>query len=156
MIDVKIKRMSDTAILPTYGSEFAACVDLYADIPVGNCYHNEDDVNRIAIEPHTTIYLSTGFSMKPPTGYCGLIYARSGLSSKEGLRPANCVGVVDEDYRGTVIVALHNDSEMPRLIKHGQRIAQMMFAPYLQASFTEVASLDATSRGEGGFGSTGI
>lgn len=156
MLDVKIKRLSDTAIMPTYGSAKAACMDLYADIPVGNRYLNEDGVNKLLIEPHKTIFVSVGFALEIPEGYCGLIYARSGLSCKQGLRPGNCVGVVDEDYRGTVMVALHNDTNENKVISHGDRIAQLMFVPYEQANLVEVDGLGKTERGSGGFGSTGV
>lgn len=146
MIDVKIKRLSETAITPTYGSEKAACMDLYADLR-GNCGQ--------IIAPHETVKISSGFAFQPPEGYVGLIFARSGISTKQGLRPANCVGVCDEDYRGDYTVPLHNDSHRLQSIAHGDRIAQLMFIPYEQANLIEVDELDSTDRGEGGFGSTG-
>lgn len=149
MLSVKIKRLSKTATPPTYGSTKAACMDLYADIR----QHN----NAIAVEimPHQTIKLGTGFAFQPPNGYCGLIFARSGLATKQGLRPANCVGVCDEDYTGEYIIAMHNDTDIPQKINHGDRIAQLMFVPYEQANLIEVDELDSTDRGDGGFGSTG-
>ena len=147
MIEVKIKRLSDTAILPTYGSEKAAGMDLYADIGYHQCR---------TIAPHTTEFIHTGFAFQPPVGYCGKIYARSGLSNKQGLRPGNCVGICDEDYIGEYIVGLHNDSDETRTICHGDRIAQLIFEPYVQANLIEVDSLTPTERGEGGFGSTGV
>lgn len=145
-IDVKIKRLSDTAIVPTYGSEFAACCDLYADLK---------GENNVTINPHTTVKIGIGWSIQPPEGFYCAIYARSGLSTKQGLRPSNCVGIGDEDYRGEYIVALHNDTDEVRTVEHGDRIAQMTFVPYYQAVFEEVDELTETDRGSGGFGSTG-
>lgn len=150
MIDIKIKKLTDDAILPTYGSSKAACMDLYA-----NC---KDDV---IIEPHTTEKIGTGIAMQPinsheNSGYVGLIFARSGMATKWGLRPANCVGVIDEDYTGEIIVAVHNDKDTPNVIRKGDRIAQMMWLPYCQCNLIEVNSLDETERGDGGFGHTGV
>ena len=159
MLDVKIKRLSDIAIMPTYGSAKAACMDLYANLG----FHDAMTVNGLAkkpnfveIEPHTTVKIGTGFAFQPPEGYCGLIFARSGLATKQGLAPANKVGVCDEDYTGEYIVALHNDTDEIQFIHHGDRIAQLMFAPYEQASLIEVDNLNETERGSGGFGSTGV
>ena len=159
MLDVKIKRLSDIAIMPTYGSTKAACMDLYANLG----YHDAMTVNGLAkkpnfveIEPHTTVKIGTGFAFQPPEGYCGLIFARSGLATKQGLAPANKVGVCDEDYTGEYIVALHNDTDEIQFIHHGDRIAQLMFVPYEQANLIEVDTLDETERGSGGFGSTGV
>ena len=158
MLDVKIKRLSDIAIMPTYGSTKAACMDLYANLG----FHDAMTVNGLAkkpnfveIEPHTTVKIGTGFAFQPPEGYCGLIFARSGLATKQGLAPANKVGVCDEDYTGEYIVALHNDTDEIQFIHHGDRIAQLMFVPYEQANLIEVDSLDETERGSGGFGSSG-
>ena len=158
MLDVKIKRLSDIAIMPTYGSTKAACMDLYANLG----YHDAMTVNGLAkkpnfveIEPHTTVKIGTGFAFQPPEGYCGLIFARSGLATKQGLAPANKVGVCDEDYTGEYIVALHNDTDEIQFIHHGDRIAQLMFVPYEQASLIEVDNLNETERGSGGFGSSG-
>lgn len=153
MIDVKIKRLSNTATMPTYGSERAACMDLYADLGV-EAIRNPDTTSR-AIHPHETIKIGCGFAFQPPEGYCGLIFARSGLATKSGLAPANKVGVADEDYRGEYIIALHNHTDSTQFINHGDRIAQLMFVPYEQANLIEVATLDNTSRGNDGFGSTG-
>lgn len=157
-LNVKMKRLSDTAIAPTYGSTQAAGMDLYADLG----YEFARTTNGLTqfpsvidIEPHTTVKISTGWAMQPPVGYCGLIFARSGLATKQGLRPANCVGLCDEDYRGEYIVPLHNDSDETQLIHHGDRIAQVVFVPYQQFALTEVDELDSTNRGAGGFGSTG-
>lgn len=141
---IKIKKLTDTAKTPTRGSEYAAGYDLYADV--------KEDVQ---IKPHETAKIGTGLAMEIPDGYFGAIFARSGLAAKEGLRPANCVGVCDSDYRGEYIVAIHNDSEETRTITAGERIAQLVVMPYLPVTFDEVAELTDTNRGEGGFGSTG-
>lgn len=141
---INIKKLTETAILPERGSAYAAGYDLFADI---------QEVQEI--KPHETKMISTGLSMEIPEGYFGGIFARSGLSSKEGLRPANCVGVVDADYRGPVCVALHNDGEVVRHVQPGQKIAQMVVVPFLAVEFDEVEELSDTVRGEGGFGSTG-
>lgn len=146
MTQVKIKKLSNTATIPSRGSIEAAGLDLYADIPVENI---------IAIEPHTTAFIGTGLSMAIPKGYYGGIYARSGLACKESLRPANCVGVIDSDYRGQIIVAIHNDSNEIKMIENGQRIAQIIIQPYLEVDLIETNELDDTERGEGGFASTG-
>lgn len=152
MIDIKIKRLTDTATLPIYGSDKAAGMDLYADL----CENGvRMPPNHVIIEPHTTVKIGTGWSIQPPKGYCGLIFARSGLSTKQGLRPANCVGVCDEDYRGEYIVALHNDTNEEQIVHHGDRIAQLVFIPYEQVNLTEVDELDKTDRGANGFGSSG-
>ena len=141
---INIKRLTETAILPERGSAYAAGYDLFADV-------NES----VEIQPHETKMIGTGLAMEIPEGYFGGIFARSGLSSKEGLRPANCVGVVDADYRGEVKVALHNDGEVVREIKAGQKIAQLVVVPFLGVEFDEVEELSETVRGVGGFGSTG-
>ena len=143
---VKIKKLNEGAILPTKGSDKAAAYDVYACIR---------DNNEVYINPHETVKIGTGLSMTPPEGFFVGVYARSGLSSKEGLRPANCVGVCDEDYTGEYIVALHNDSEETRVVKHGDRIAQPILQKRYDMDFVEVSQLDATERGAGGFGSTG-
>ena len=159
MLNVKIKRLSNTAFMPIYGSAKAACMDLYANLG----FHDAMTVNGLAkkpnfveIEPHTTVKIGTGFAFQPPEGYCGLIFARSGLATRQGLAPANKVGVCDEDYTGEYIVALHNDTDSERYVSHGDRIAQLMFVPYEQANLIEVDTLDETERGSGGFGSTGV
>lgn len=141
---IKIKKLTDTAKTPTRGSEYAAGYDLYADV--------KEDVQ---IKPHETVKIGTGLAIEIPDGYFGAIFARSGLAAKEGLRPANCVGVCDSDYRGEYIVAIHNDSEETRTVTAGERIAQLVVMPYLPVTFDEVAELTDTNRGEGGFGSTG-
>lgn len=144
MLNVKIKKLSDMAITPTYGSAKAAGMDLYA------CLND-----KVWIAPHSTVKIGTGISIQPPAGYFGAIFARSGLATKQGLRPANCVGVCDEDYTGEYIVAIHNDSPEGKYIYNGDRIAQLVFLPYEQANLIEVDALDETDRGSMGFGSTG-
>ena len=141
---VNIKKIKEGATIPTYGSKYSAGADLYA------CLEEE-----VTIAPHATVMIPTGLAMELPVGYAGLIYARSGLASKKGLAPANKVGVVDSDYRGEVIVALHNHGEVAQTVANGERIAQMVITPYLAANFVESDELSSTVRGAGGFGSTG-
>ena len=141
--NVKIKKLNDNAIIPTYGSPYSAGADLYSAM---------DD---ITIEPHTTTLIKTGLALELPVGFAGLIYARSGLASKRGLAPANKVGVIDCDYRGEVMVALHNHSSVAQTVSKGERIAQLVITPYVVADFEEADELSETVRGEGGFGSTG-
>lgn len=143
-IKVQVKKTDPRAVLPTYGSLFAAGADLYL--------LSDDDVT---IAPGETKLLHTGLSMAIPEGYAGLIYARSGLASKKGLAPANKVGVVDADYRGEIMVALHNHSSLPATLENGERIAQMVITPFLAIDFEESETLSDTARGAGGFGSTG-
>ena len=144
-VPVNIKKLKANAALPVYSSAAAAGADVRA------C--REEDV---IIRPGKTEMISTGLAMEVPEGYAGLIYARSGLASKRGLAPANKVGVIDSDYRGEIMVALHNHSEEAAVISHGERIAQLIITPYLTAEFTEKEVLEETERGFGGFGSTGI
>ncbi len=144
-VPVNIKKLKANAALPVYSSAAAAGADLRACL--------EEDV---IIRPGKTEMISTGLAMEVPEGYAGLIYARSGLASKRGLAPANKVGVIDSDYRGEIMVALHNHSEEAAVISHGDRIAQLIITPYLTAEFTEKEVLEETERGFGGFGSTGI
>ncbi len=141
---VNIKKLKPNATIPTYGSEYAAGADLYACIN-----------STVIIGSGETVLVPTGLAMELPTGYAGLIYARSGLASKKGLAPANKVGVIDSDYRGEVLVALHNHSAVQASIEPGERIAQLIVTPYIQAVFNEQDELDDTDRGTGGFGSTG-
>ncbi len=143
-LEIKIKKLNPNATIPSRGSKYAAGYDLYACID-----------GDIIIPPHQNVKIGTGLSIAVPDGYFGAIFARSGLAARQSLRPANCVGVADSDYRGEYIVALHNDSDEPKLIKSGDRIAQLVIMPFLAADFTETDSLDETERGEGGFGSTG-
>lgn len=142
---VKVKKLDERAILPTYGSLQAAGADLYALL----------QGESLAIGAGETILVGTGLALEIPEGYVGLVYARSGLASKKGLAPANKVGVIDSDYRGELKVALYNQSSKTQTIAAGERIAQLVIAPYLAASFEEAAELSDTSRGTGGFGSTG-
>lgn len=141
---VSVKRLDPRAKLPAYGSADAAGADLYAltDGPV-------------TIAPGQTVLIHTGLALAIPQGYVGLVYARSGLATKQGLAPANKVGVIDADYRGELMVSLHNHSGEERTVEHGDRIAQLVIAPYLTARFQEAEELDDTARGSGGFGSTG-
>jgi len=141
---VKIKKLDERATIPTYGTEYSAGADLYALCD-----------NETVINPHETVLIHTGISVEVPDGYAGLIYARSGLASKKGLAPANKVGVVDSDYRGEVMVALHNHGEVSQTISSGERIAQFVITPFLKAEFELADALTDTARGEGGFGSTG-
>ena len=141
---VNIKKLDERAILPTYGSEFSAGADLYACLEA-----------PVTIEPGEAVLIHTGLAMEIPVGYAGLIYARSGLATKKGLAPSNKVGVVDADYRGEVMVSLFNHSKEARLIEHGERIAQLVIAPFIAADWNLVEELEETARGEGGFGSTG-
>lgn len=141
---VNIKKLDTRATIPTYGSEFSAGCDLYA-------IFDEDTT----IKPHETIFVHTGIAMEIPVGFVGLVYARSGLACKNHLAPANKVGVIDSDYRGEIMVALHNHSNESKTISNGERVAQMVITPYLPVDFNEVSELEDTVRGEGGFGSTG-
>lgn len=143
-MNINIKKLNTNAIIPTRGSEYAAGYDLYA------C---SEDV--IDIAPHSTVKIGTGLAIEIPHGYFGAIFARSGLATKRGLRPANCVGACDEDYRGEYIVALHNDTNEWMSIEPHERIAQLIVLPYLAVEFTEVDELSDSERGANGFGSTG-
>lgn len=142
--DVRIKKLRENAIVPTYGSADAAGADLYAAIDA-----------PVSIQPDETVLIPTGLSFEIPQGYAGFVYARSGLASKRGLAPANKVGVIDSDYRGEVMTALHNHGTESQTIEPGERIAQMVIAPYITANFILSDELDNTERGAGGFGSTG-
>ena len=141
---INFVKLDKSAVMPTYGSPFSAGADLYA-ICDGD----------IAIEPGKTVLVHTGIAMEIPEGFGGFIFARSGLATKKGLAPANKVGVVDSDYRGEIMVALHNHSDVVQTISSGERIAQLVIMPYLAAEFCECEILSETVRGEGGFGSTG-
>lgn len=140
----KIKKLKESAIIPTRGSEYAAGYDLSACIET-----------PVTIKPHETVKIGTGLAITPPQRTFGAIFARSGLASKNGLRPANCVGVADEDYTGEYIVALHNDSDEVQTVEPQQRIAQLVFIPYVAPALIEVDELDNTNRGADSFGSTG-
>ncbi len=160
MIDVKIKRLYDTAQLPYRVHSTDAGADIYAHCPDAK-FHEWDggiynpEVCGVKIRPGETVMIGTGIAMSIPVGYFGGIFARSGLSTKEGLRPANCVGVVDCSYTGEVMVPLHNDSNKTRIVMNGQRIAQMIILPCPTVELTEVDSLDVTTRNMDGFGSSG-
>lgn len=146
MLEIKIKKLYSDSKLPTHCSDNAAGYDLYANLK---------GQSQISIQPHETKLISTGIAMALPSGTFLGIYPRSGLASKKGLRPANCVGVVDSDYRGEIFVALHNDSNEEKIIEHEERIAQGILQFYMAQDFVEVDELDETNRGKGGFGSTG-
>ena len=141
---INIKKIRPEAVIPTSGSQFSAGYDLYAclDAP-------------LIIPPHQNRKIGTGLSVEIPDGFFGAIFARSGLASKSGIRPANCVGVCDSDYRGEYIVPLHNDSDVDYTVNPGDRIAQMIVLPYLPVEFNVVSELSETDRGKSGFGSTG-
>ena len=139
---MKIKFLSEKAKLPTRGSETAAGWDLYAAADA-------------TILPHTTTKISTDIAIEIPNGYFGAVFARSGLATKQGLRPANCVGVIDSDYRGPIIVALHNDTDQTKEVLSGDRIAQLVFIPYSTWDWEIVDELSDTERGDGGFGHSG-
>lgn len=145
MVNVNFKKLDKNAHAPTYGSEFAAGADLYA---LTGC-------ETVRFKPGETKMIHTGIAVEIPEGYAGLVYARSGIATKRGLAPANKVGVIDSDYRGEVMVSLHNHSNEEQEIADGERIAQLVIAPFLAAEFTECDELTDTQRGEGGFGSTG-
>lgn len=148
---IKIKKITPNAIMPTKGSEYAAGWDLYA-----NSYEGVKSDNwSLIVPPKSTIKIGTGFAIAIPDGCFGGIYARSGLATKQGLAPANKVGVIDSDYRGEVIVALYNHSDLPVTIHKGDRVAQLVIQEYIPFIFQEVEDLDTTERGDGGFGSTG-
>ena len=141
---MNIKKLKSSATVPSYGSACAAGADLYAceDAPV-------------TIGVGETVLIHTGIAMAIPDGYVGLIYARSGLATKKGLAPANKVGVIDSDYRGEIMVAIHNHGKEAQTVENGERIAQIVFTPYVAADFSVTDELDSTERGAGGFGSTG-
>ena len=141
---IRIKKTDEKAIIPTYGTEFSAGADLYALLD-----------SSIEIAPHETCFVHTGISVEIPEGYCGLVFARSSMGAKRGLAPANKVGVIDADYRGEIMVTLHNHSEKVATVDPGERIAQLAIVPFLKAEFEECDDLSDTVRGAGGFGSTG-
>lgn len=143
-MNVKVKKLDSGAIIPTYGTDFSAGADLYclSEFPV-------------SIPPHTTALIHTGIAMEIPVGYCGLIFARSGLATKRGLAPANKVGVIDADYRGEIMVSLHNHTDREASVDPGERVAQLAIVPFLKAEFELSDALSETVRGAGGFGSTG-
>ena len=144
MSQIRVKKLSEKAILPTYGTPYAAGADLYACLE-----------SPVTIQPGQTAWISTGIAMEVPEGCAGLIYARSGMACKRGVAPANKVGVVDSDYRGPITVVLYNHGNEPQTICHGERIAQMVITPVLTPAYTEADELTDTVRDVSGFGSTG-
>ena len=140
---IKFKKLSENAVIPSYGTEYSAGADLYSSM--------ED----VTINPNETVFIHTDISIEIPVGLVGLIYARSGMACKKGVATANKVGVIDSDYRGEIMVALYNHSNQAVTIAKGDRVAQLVIAPYIKANFQEVDELEDTVRGEGGFGSTG-
>ena len=144
MSTIRVKKLNENAILPTYGSDEAAGADLYACLD-----------EQITVAPGQTVWIPTGLAMEIPKGCAGLVYARSGLACKRGLAPANKVGVIDSDYRGEVMVALHNHGTVAQTVEHGERVAQLLITPVLTPVYEEVSELSDTVRGVGGFGSTG-
>ena len=144
MSEIRVKKLSPNAILPTYGSQEAAGADLYACLQ-----------ESVTIQPGETAWIPTGLALEVPKGCAGLIYARSSMGVKRGLAPANKVGVIDSDYRGEIRVVLLNHGKEPQTLTHGERVAQMLITPVLTPAYTEVEELDDTQRGQGGFGSTG-
>ena len=156
-IEVKIKLLTDTATMPTKAHPTDACFDIYADIPVDNSVPGISvKPTYIAIRPHETVMIHTGFATAIPEGYWAPIFARSGLASKQGLRPAQGVPVIDAPYRGEWLIPLHNDSLETRYVRQGDRICQFMILPVLPTNLVPVDELDSTDRGEGGFGSSGV
>ncbi len=145
MQQIKFVKLNEKAIVPTYGSKCAAGADLYALL------ENE----CVTVAPNETLLIHTGISLQIPDGYAGMIFARSGIATKRGLAPANKVGVIDSDYRGEIMVPIHNHSSVPQHLQNGERMAQLVIMPYIQAQFTETDNLDNTDRSSGGFGSTG-
>lgn len=144
MQEIKVKKLRENAKLPVYGTEFSAGADLFACLD-----------EPLTILPGETKLISLGISLEIPTGYAGLVFARSGLATKRSLAPANKVGVIDSDYRGEFFVPLYNHGNAPQTIENGERIAQLIITPYLTAKFVEADTLSDTVRGAGGFGSTG-
>ena len=139
---LNIKKLDERATIPTYGTEYSAGADLYS-------------IEAVTVEPHKTVLVHTGLALEIPEGYAGLIFARSGLACKRGLAPANKVGVIDADYRGEIMVALHNHTDRTQTVEGGERVAQLAIVPFLKAEFELCDELSDTVRGAGGFGSTG-
>lgn len=140
---IRFKKLNEAAITPAYGTDYSAGADLYSID------------GEVTVAPHATVLFHTGIAVEIPDGYCGLIFARSGLATKRGLAPANKVGVIDADYRGEIMVALHNHTDAPVAVSAGERIAQLAILPFLKAEYEEAMELSDTVRGAGGFGSTG-
>lgn len=174
MVEVKIKLLTDTAKIPTKAHDTDACFDIYADIPDAKYSYSQDkydasniinslvDIGEkkegvgIAIQPHQTVLIPTGFATDIPSGYSAKIYARSGMATKKKLRPAQGVPVIDSDYRGQWYIPLHNDGDRPQIVEHGDRIVQFDIQEVIPTVFVQVNELNDTERGTGGFSSTGI
>lgn len=144
MMEISVKRLRENAKMPTFGTDQAAGADLYACLD-----------QPVTLEPGQTAFIPTGLSMAIPEGFVGLVFARSGLACKSDLAPANKVGVIDSDYRGEFLVALHNHGKEIRTVSGGERIAQLLVMPVIHPSYRETDTLPETQRGAGGFGSTG-
>lgn len=144
-MEIKVKKFSETAVIPTNGSDEAAGFDMYADV-----------AETVVIQPHETVMIPSNIGLAIPKGYFGAIYARSGLSTRFGLRPSTCVSVIDSDYRGAIGLPIHNDTNYPQSVKPGERVAQIVFQECLNARLKLVDELDETERGSNGFGSTGL
>lgn len=152
IIPMRVKRLYPNSKIPTRGSDYAAGYDLYAE----NVHFDDDSADyELQVLPGKTLKVGTGIAVELPKGTFGAIYARSGLGIKHGIVPANCVGIIDEDYRGEIVVALHNHSDKPFVFKFGDRIAQLVIQPYIAADINVVDELSDTDRGNCGFGSTG-
>lgn len=149
MLDLKFKRLTDTMTVPIKAHSTDACFDIYAD---ALSFRSDGEI-RIA--PHETVKIPTGFATNIPQGYWAAIFARSGLATKQGLRPANCVAVIDEPYTGEWLIPIHNDTNEVKVVHHGDRIAQFTLLPYFDTNLIEVNELDSTDRGSNGFGSSG-
>ena len=145
MEKIRIKKLNENARIPTRATEGSAGADLYAVC----------DSDCVEFQPHETVLIHTGLAFEIPEGFVGLVFARSSLGTKRGLAPANKVGVIDSDYRGEVMVSLHNHTGEIQRIENGERIAQFVVVPFLSTEFVESDELDTTERGSGGFGSTG-
>lgn len=143
-MNLKYMKLDDRAVVPEYGTEYSAGADLRAILNTPLC-----------INPGESVLIHTGIAVAIPEGYVGLVYARSGLACKRGLAPSNKVGVIDADYRGEILVSLHNHGKEAQTIEHGDRIAQIVIAPFIKCNYVLVEDLDETDRGSGGFGSTG-
>ena len=159
MLELKIKRLSKTATIPTKAHPTDACFDLYADIGYTTAQYVDglrEVPDSIIIRPHETVKIHTGIATNIPHGYWGAVFARSGLATKQGLRPAQGVPVIDEPYTGEWLIPLHNDTDEDKIVHHGDRIAQFMLLPWYETTITEVDELEATDRGSGGFGSSGV
>ena len=150
MLELKFKRLTNTMTVPTKAHTTDACFDLYADAV---SFRSDAEIH---IAPHETVKIPTGFATNIPHGYWAAVFARSGLATKQSLRPANCVAVIDEPYTGEWFIPIHNDSNETKVVKHGDRIAQFTLLPYYDTNLVETNELEATDRGDGGFGSSGV